>query len=357
MNLQENIKLKEIIKIILKEEFLNESDPKTGTGKKPKGSSRRLYTDENPKDTVTVKFRTKEDIVDTLNKDSFKSKSHKRQSQIINLIHQRVRVAYQNSKDPETKKRLKRGLDYVENKKENSKKKTERLNKLNEEGADTSWTDIDKQTITLQDILELTKDIKIQNFPTKELALIVLNWDNNPEEIERISQVEISSQYPILIMVDEQGKIQWILDGNHRAQKALSAKVKTIPAKLIKPSDLNSKARKILLNIIDEHVNSQKEDINNKYNLAGNCVTGLDDPYFQRNVCDDATEMAGIVDEDSNEFLTSEEFVKKVNWDKNILGIADDNMFEFAYNEYKDIYWAYNIEDDVHFFFIEDRIN
>ena len=26
------------------------ADPKVGTGKKPKGSGRRLYTDENPKD-------------------------------------------------------------------------------------------------------------------------------------------------------------------------------------------------------------------------------------------------------------------------------------------------------------------
>jgi len=30
------------------------TEPKKGTGKKPKGSSRRLYTDENPKDTVPV---------------------------------------------------------------------------------------------------------------------------------------------------------------------------------------------------------------------------------------------------------------------------------------------------------------
>ena len=89
-------------------EVLSESDPKVGTGKKPKGSDRRLYTDENPKDTVSVKFRTKQDIIDTLNKQSFKSKPHKRQSQIINLIHQRVRAAYQNAKDPETKQRLKK---------------------------------------------------------------------------------------------------------------------------------------------------------------------------------------------------------------------------------------------------------
>lgn len=113
----------------LNDESLNESDPKVGTGKKPKGSGRRLYTDENPNDTVSVKFRTKEDIVDTLNKESFKSKPHKRQSQIINLIHQRVRAAYQNAKDPETKSRLKRAYDYIENVKEKSKEKTISLQK------------------------------------------------------------------------------------------------------------------------------------------------------------------------------------------------------------------------------------
>ena len=37
-------------------EVLNERDQKVGTGKKPKGSGRRLYTDENPKDTVSIKF-------------------------------------------------------------------------------------------------------------------------------------------------------------------------------------------------------------------------------------------------------------------------------------------------------------
>ena len=36
-------------------------DPKVGTGKKPKGSGRRLYTDENPKDTVSIKFATPAD--------------------------------------------------------------------------------------------------------------------------------------------------------------------------------------------------------------------------------------------------------------------------------------------------------
>ena len=102
-------------------------DPKKGTGKKPKGSGRRLYTDENPKDTVSVKFKTRQDVSDTLNKSSFKSKSHKRQSQIINLIHQRLRVAIERTKDPAKKKRLKAAYDYIKKKKEASKKKTKRL--------------------------------------------------------------------------------------------------------------------------------------------------------------------------------------------------------------------------------------
>ena len=104
-------------------------DPAKGTGKKPKGSGRRLYTDENPSDTVSVKFSTVQDIRDTLSKASFKSKSHKRQSQIINLIHQRVRAAYQNAKDPKVKARLKKAYDYAKKRKEASKEKTKRMNK------------------------------------------------------------------------------------------------------------------------------------------------------------------------------------------------------------------------------------
>ena len=43
-------------------------DPKKGTGKKPKGSGRRLYTDENPKDTVSIKFATPADARATVAK-------------------------------------------------------------------------------------------------------------------------------------------------------------------------------------------------------------------------------------------------------------------------------------------------
>ena len=117
----------------LVEKILLEADPKKGTGKKPKGSGRRLYTDENPKDTVSVKFSSVADIRDTLNKSTFKSKPHKRQSQIINLIHQRVRAAVGRTKDPKKKKSLRAAFNYIKKKKEASKKKTQRMREQDEQ--------------------------------------------------------------------------------------------------------------------------------------------------------------------------------------------------------------------------------
>jgi len=114
-----------------------------------------------------------------------------------------------------------------------------------EGGAETSWSN-DTDTITLQDILELTKHIKQINLPINDnLKSKLLHWEGNPEEIERVNQVTVSNQFPILIMVNEQGQIEWILDGNHRLHKAIQSQAKTIPAKLIRPNNLNDKAKKI----------------------------------------------------------------------------------------------------------------
>ena len=67
------------------------ADPKKGTGKKPKGSGRRLYTDENPKDTVSVKFATIKDTKETCNKVMKSSKSFARKIQIMTVVEQRAR--------------------------------------------------------------------------------------------------------------------------------------------------------------------------------------------------------------------------------------------------------------------------
>ena len=68
------------------------ADPKTGTGKKPKGSGRRLYTDENPKDTVGIKFATKTDAKNTVAKVKKVKKPFARKIQILTVGEQRAKV-------------------------------------------------------------------------------------------------------------------------------------------------------------------------------------------------------------------------------------------------------------------------
>ena len=67
-------------------------DPKKGTGKKPKGSGRRLYTDENPKDTVSIKFPTVADAKATIAKVKRIKKPYARKIQILTVAEQRARV-------------------------------------------------------------------------------------------------------------------------------------------------------------------------------------------------------------------------------------------------------------------------
>ena len=68
------------------------ADPKTGTGKKPNGSGRRLYTDENPKDTVKIKFATPADAKRTVAKVKKVQKTFARKIQILTVGEQRAKV-------------------------------------------------------------------------------------------------------------------------------------------------------------------------------------------------------------------------------------------------------------------------
>ena len=67
-------------------------DPKVGTGKKPKGSGRRLYTDENPRDTVGIKFATPADARATVAKVRKIKKPFARKIQILTVGEQRAKV-------------------------------------------------------------------------------------------------------------------------------------------------------------------------------------------------------------------------------------------------------------------------
>ena len=64
---------------------MKKRDPKVGTGKKPKKSGRRLYTDENPKDTVSIKFATPADARQTVAKVKRINKPYARKIQILTI--------------------------------------------------------------------------------------------------------------------------------------------------------------------------------------------------------------------------------------------------------------------------------
>ena len=72
------------------------ADPKKGTGKKPKGSGRRLYTDENPRDTVKIKFATPADARATVRKVKNINKPFARKIQILTVMEQRAKVMGKN---------------------------------------------------------------------------------------------------------------------------------------------------------------------------------------------------------------------------------------------------------------------
>ena len=67
-------------------------DPVVGTGKKPKGSDRRVYTDEDPTDTVSIKFATVSDARKTIAKVMTIKKPYARKIQILTVLEQRAKV-------------------------------------------------------------------------------------------------------------------------------------------------------------------------------------------------------------------------------------------------------------------------
>ena len=88
------------------------ADPKIGTGKKPKGSGRRLYTDENPRDTVKIKYATPADARATVAKVKKINKPFARKIQILTVMEQRAKFA----KKPQQAAIAKRGKEAIRRK-------------------------------------------------------------------------------------------------------------------------------------------------------------------------------------------------------------------------------------------------
>jgi hypothetical protein len=117
---------------------------------------------------------------------------------------------------------------------------------------DTSWQNDEGDKITLMDLLNATEDIPVENISVEELKPHLLTWGGNEEESKKIDKADL--QYPILIFVEDNGKFISIIDGHHRAQKAVRKGLKTIKAKVIPINSLPKDIRKVF-----GHMGKQEE--------------------------------------------------------------------------------------------------
>ncbi len=108
---------------------------------------------------------------------------------------------------------------------------------------DTSWENEEGNKITLMDLLNATEDIPVENISVEALKPHLLTWDGDEDEIKKIESADL--QYPILIFVDNGGEFISIIDGHHRAQKAVRKGLETIKAKIIPINSLPKDIRKV----------------------------------------------------------------------------------------------------------------
>jgi hypothetical protein len=135
---------------------------------------------------------------------------------------------------------------FKKSEKEEMDKYLEKLRKSQEEIKeglhDTSWEN-DGDKVTLIDLLSATKDIPVENISVEELKPHLLTWGGDEEEIKKIDKADL--QYPILIFVDNDGEFISIIDGHHRAQKAVKKGLETIKGKIIPINSLPKDIRKV----------------------------------------------------------------------------------------------------------------
>ena len=118
----------------------------------------------------------------------------------------------------------------------------EENNNMVQDSLEDKWTR-GKDTVTLKQLLRITKDIPVTKMLTKKLMKHALHGDN-PEEMSKIDKTNL--KYPVLVLVNDDNSIKYILDGHHRIQKANKNNFKSVNVKLIKFSKLSKNFKKVL---------------------------------------------------------------------------------------------------------------
>ena len=131
----------------------------------------------------------------------------------------------------------------VMNLQENIQRIKEVMGILNEGLHDTSWENEEGDKITLIDLLNATEDIPVSEISVEELKPHLLTWDGDENEIKKIESADL--QYPILIFINDDGEFVSIIDGHHRAQKAVRKGLDRIKAKVISINSLPKEIRRV----------------------------------------------------------------------------------------------------------------
>ena len=97
---------------------------------------------------------------------------------------------------------------------------------LKEDWRDTSWeTDDDK--VTIGDVVDYLGD------ETVDINVLELSQQLPPLPTRGAERVAAASlEYPIIV-VKRDGQYQYVLDGNHRLQKAIDEEIESIKAKIL----------------------------------------------------------------------------------------------------------------------------
>ena len=84
---------------------------------------------------------------------------------------------------------------------------------------------------------------------------------------------------------------------------------------------------------------------------VGNCVHGLEDPQFTNLIAADATELAQLIEAGIS--LAPHSFFALCSVEKPLATAIQQQPqnFEFAINQKRNVIWAYDLDQDIHYFY------